>query len=379
MPKSAGFGLYIHWPFCTAKCPYCDFNSHVSSSIDQGRWQNALLSELARSADETGPRVLNSVFFGGGTPSLMDPETVGLLINQARSLWSTSNDMEITLEANPTSVEAGRFQAFRDAGVNRVSVGVQSLNDRDLKALGRRHTSSEALDALEIAKNTFDRVSFDLIYARQNQSLSDWKAELLQALEFATDHLSLYQLSVEAGTAFGDRFARGKLNGLPNEDLAADMFSLTQELTLNAGFPAYETSNHAKPGAESHHNLIYWRAGDWVGIGPGAHGRLTIDSQRIATETHLQPGVWLTSVETAGSGESARSEISPTEVAEEALLMGLRLAEGVDRELLVKLDISLSKVNSLVDFGVLECPDNRARTTAKGRPILNAILKDLLT
>jgi putative oxygen-independent coproporphyrinogen III oxidase len=379
MPKSAGFGLYIHWPFCTAKCPYCDFNSHVSSSIDQGRWQNALLSELARSADETGPRVLNSVFFGGGTPSLMDPETVGLLINQARSLWSPSNDMEITLEANPTSVEAGRFQAFRDAGVNRVSVGVQSLNDRDLKALGRRHTSSEALDALEIAKNTFDRVSFDLIYARQNQSLSDWKAELLQALELATDHLSLYQLSVEAGTAFGDRFARGKLNGLPNEDLAADMFSLTQELTLNAGFPAYETSNHAKPGAESRHNLIYWRAGDWVGVGPGAHGRLTIDSQRIATETHLQPGVWLTSVETAGSGESARSEISPAEAAEEALLMGLRLAEGVDRELLVKLNISLSKVNSLVDFGVLECPGNRARTTAKGRPVLNAILKDLLT
>ena len=265
--EHGGFGLYIHWPFCQAKCPYCDFNSHVVAKIDQKAWQSAYLSEIERVGAETEGRVLRSVFFGGGTPSLMDPSVVDAILTKVRATWPIANDIEVTLEANPTSVEAGRFQGFRDAGVNRVSMGIQALNDRDLKALGRLHTASEAMAAFEIARGAFDRVSFDLIYARQGQSVQAWEAELKQALTLAVDHLSLYQLTIEEGTAFGDRFAAGKLRDLPDDDRAADMFALTQGICSDAGFQSYEVSNHARSGCESIHNKIYWRYGDYAGIG----------------------------------------------------------------------------------------------------------------
>ncbi len=276
--QQGGFGFYVHWPFCASKCPYCDFNSHVSAEIDESRWVRAYLREIDRYAAEVPERVLTSIFFGGGgTPSLMAPDTVSAILERIRAHWPVANDLEVTLEANPGSVEAGRFRGYADAGVNRVSVGVQALNDADLRRLGRLHTVEEALAALEIARNTFERVSFDLIYARQGQTLEEWRAELSGALEFAADHLSLYQLSIEPGTAFGDRYDAGKLRGLPDEDLSAEMYLLTQEMCETAGFHAYEVSNHAKPGAESRHNQIYWRYGDYAGIGPGAHSRLTVD------------------------------------------------------------------------------------------------------
>ena len=280
--------------------------SHV---IDQKQWLTAYLSELRRSAIETPDRVLNTIFFGGGTPSLMAPETVAAVIDEARALWRPANDMEITLEANPGSVEAGRFAAYRDAGVNRISMGIQALNDDDLRRLGRIHTVAEARAAFDIARDCFDRVSFDLIYARQHQTPEDWRAELTEALSMAVDHLSLYQLTIEDGTAFGDRYAVGKLRGLPEDDSAADMYLITQEICEAHGLPAYEVSNHARPGAESQHNLIYWRYGDYVGIGPGAHGRLTLNGQKQATETYLSPNAWLRAVET-GTGEKERTRLS---------------------------------------------------------------------
>ncbi|MEL7257722.1 MAG: radical SAM family heme chaperone HemW, partial [Pseudomonadota bacterium] len=260
--RHGGFGLYVHWPFCESKCPYCDFNSHVQTKIDQKEWLKAYLEEIDRYGSLLSDRLLNSVFFGGGTPSLMQPELVEAILNRIRKTWRTANDIEVTLEANPSSVEAGRFAKFAEAGVNRVSLGVQALNDSDLKRLGRLHSADDARKALIIAQSVFDRVSFDLIYARQDQTLSAWKAELHDAISLAGDHLSLYQLTIEPGTAFGDRHARGLLRGLPSEDISADMFELTQEICASAGFNAYEVSNHAKPGAESRHNLIYWRYGD---------------------------------------------------------------------------------------------------------------------
>ena len=287
--EHGGFGLYIHWPFCQAKCPYCDFNSHVVSNINQSEWQNAYLSEIRRVGAETKDRVLRSVFFGGGTPSMMDADLVDAIITQIRATWPLANDIEITLEANPTSVEAGRFRGYREAGVNRISLGIQALNDPDLKALGRLHTTKEAMAAFDVARNAFERVSFDLIYARQGQSVKAWEKELTTALGLAIDHLSLYQLTIETGTAFGDRYAAGKLRGLPNDDLAADMYDLTQSVCENKGFPGYEVSNHSKPGSESIHNKIYWQYGDYVGIGPGAHGRVTLNNQRYSTETPLGP------------------------------------------------------------------------------------------
>ncbi|NNL17359.1 MAG: coproporphyrinogen III oxidase, partial [Boseongicola sp.] len=324
MDERPGFGLYVHWPFCQAKCPYCDFNSHVTAKIDHSAWVSAYLSEIRRLGAETEGRVLDSVFFGGGTPSLMAPETVDAILNEARAVWRPSNDMEITLEANPTSVEAGKFRAFRDAGVNRVSVGLQALRDHDLKALGRLHSAEEGRLAFDVARETFERVSFDLIYARQNQSLEAWRSELKEALSLAADHLSLYQLTVEPGTAFAERFARGGLRGLPDEDVSADMYALTQDLTGEAGLIGYETSNHAIPGAESRHNLIYWSNGDWVGIGPGAHGRLTLGGVRYATEAPKMPGAWLAAVRN-GTGQEGREALSSSEVREEAVMMGLRL------------------------------------------------------
>lgn len=376
MSEGAGFGLYVHWPFCQAKCPYCDFNSHVASRIDQNSWVSAYIEELERLGDETQGRVLNSVFFGGGTPSLMAPSTAEAIIGALGRHWRLANDLEVTLEANPTSVEADKFRDFRSAGINRVSIGLQALNDADLKALGRLHTADEGTHAFEVAQSTFDRVSFDLIYARQNQSISDWEAELSRALSLAADHISLYQLTIEPGTAFADRFARGGLRGLPDEDVSADMFEVTQQLTVDAGLPAYETSNHAKPGAESRHNLIYWNCGDWVAIGPGAHGRLTLEGARWATEAPKAPNAWLSAV-AERSGQETRTRLSPEEQEEERVMMGLRLTDGIAVEPAMYLD-KVNRINNLADTQLLELADNRLRLTPEGRPLLNAVLRELL-
>uniref|UniRef100_UPI00404792A4 radical SAM family heme chaperone HemW n=1 Tax=Yoonia sp. TaxID=2212373 RepID=UPI00404792A4 len=378
--KNAGFGLYIHWPFCQAKCPYCDFNSHVAAKIDQKAWAKAYLSEIDRVGAETDGRILRSVFFGGGTPSMMDPGIVDAILSKVRATWGMANDIEITLEANPTSVEAGRFAGYREAGVNRISMGVQALNDADLKALGRLHSHTEALAAFDVARNIFDRVSFDLIYARQNQTLEAWREELSRALALAVDHLSLYQLTIENGTAFGDRYSAGKLRGLPDDDRAADMYELTQTLCEDAGFPAYEVSNHAKSGSESLHNRIYWRYGDYAGIGPGAHGRLTVSGQRYATETPLAPGAWRALIDRTGSGEGSRSVLTQSDAATEFLLMGLRLSEGVDLNRLESemFHRIIPKINGLSDIGMVEREQDRLRVTTRGRPVLNAVLRHLL-
>lgn len=380
--ESAGFGLYLHWPFCQAKCPYCDFNSHVAAQIDESRWNRAFLAEIDRLGTETRGRTLSTVFFGGGTPSLMDPGLVADILTRIRTTWPMANDPEITLEANPTSVEAGRFRAFREAGVSRVSMGIQALNDPDLKRLGRMHSAAEARAAFDIARTTFDRVSFDLIYARQHQTLDAWRAELTEALAMAADHLSLYQLTIEDGTVFGARHAKGKLPGLPDDDLSTDMYALTQYMTGEAGLPAYEVSNHAQNGAESRHNLIYWRAGDWGGIGPGAHGRLTLDGTRWATETHLAPAAWLTAVEQSGSGETVRDAVPCNGQGEELLMMGLRLSEGIDLARYGRLadgPLDQNKINELVELGLIETRPDRLTVTSQGRPVLNAILRELLT
>ncbi len=376
----AGFGLYIHWPFCQAKCPYCDFNSHVVGAIDQARWQNAYLSEITRVGRETEGRVLRSVFFGGGTPSMMDPQLVNAILEHVRSTWTIANDCEITLEANPTSVEAGRFAGYRDAGVNRVSLGVQALNDIDLKALGRLHTAREAMQAFDVARAAFDRVSFDLIYARQGQSLDQWRAELKDALAFAADHLSLYQLTIEEGTAFGDRFAAGKLRDLPDDDTAADMYFATQDLCEAAGYEAYEVSNHARRGEESRHNLIYWQSGDYAGIGPGAHGRLTLGGQRWATETPLAPTAWLRQVEMKGHGEGSREQLSAEARMTEFLLMGLRVFEGVSMERLEALggESLFNNINKLLEHGQLQQSESLLSVAPAFRPVLNGVLRGLL-
>ena len=376
-----GFGLYVHWPFCQAKCPYCDFNSHVAATIDQTRWLDAYLSEIKRVSSEVPDRVLTSIFFGGGTPSLMPPDTVGRVIEAARTAWPSSNDLEITLEANPTSTEAGRFRGFRDAGVNRVSVGLQSLRDEDLKRLGRLHSASEGRSAFLLAREVFPRVSFDLIYARQFQTLADWRAELTEALTLAADHLSLYQLTIEPGTAFGDRFARGRLSGLIDDDLGAEMYDLTQELCMANGLPAYEVSNHASDMAQSRHNLIYWRGGDYAGIGPGAHGRLTLGGIRHATETELSPIGWLDRLTRDGTGESQRSVLSLREQAEEYAMMALRLTEGLDRQRFSRMNGSDFKADTLLhleELGMIAVTPTRIRATVEGRRLLNAVLRGLL-
>lgn len=377
--ENAGFGLYIHWPFCQAKCPYCDFNSHVSARIDQNAWADAYVSEIERVGAETQGRILRSVFFGGGTPSMMNPDVVDRILSKVRATWSIANDIEITLEANPTSVEAGRFAGYRQAGVNRVSMGIQALNDKDLKALGRLHSAKDAMAAFDVARQEFDRVSFDLIYARQDQFLSEWKAELKTALSMAIDHISLYQLTIETGTAFGDRYAAGKLRGLPDDDRAADMYEATQDICGEAGFPAYEVSNHAKIGAQSTHNRIYWTYGDYVGIGPGAHGRVTLNGQRFATETALAPGAWMNAVRSTGSGEANKTALSTDDQAVEFLLMGLRLNDGVDLNRLPNAGSNyLNNINGLIDIGMLSRTENQLKTTTTGRPVLNAVLRQLL-
>ena len=378
--KNGGFGLYIHWPFCQSKCPYCDFNSHVAAEIDQTQWIRAYCSEIRRSAAETPGRVLNSIFFGGGTPSLMAVDTVSAILSEVRDCWTFANDIEITLEANPGSVEAQRFAGYAKAGVNRISMGFQALNDPDLRRLGRLHTVSESLKALEIARGAFDRVSFDLIYARQDQSVDAWKSELKQALSFDPDHLSLYQLTIEDGTAFGDRYNAGKLKGLPEEDASAEMYFATQDICENAGLPAYEVSNHAQNGQQSRHNLIYWRYGDYLGIGPGAHGRVTLGKARFATETHLNPALWLAAAE-RGSGETGRSRLSREDQAVEYLMMSLRLSEGSEigrYQSLSGQDLPEQKILDLDKLGLVKAEGNRLRCTAKGRPVLNGILRELL-
>ena len=378
--EHGGFGLYIHWPFCQAKCPYCDFNSHVVREIDQTVWRDAYIREIRRTAAETPHRILRSVFFGGGTPSMMDPDLVDAILREVRAAWPAANDIEITLEANPTSVEAGRFQGYRDAGVNRVSMGVQALNDADLKALGRLHSASEAMAAFDVARSVFDRVSFDLIYARQDQTVAAWETELKQALTLAIDHVSLYQLTIEDGTAFGDRYAAGKLRGLPDEDRATDMYEITQAITTDAGYHTYEVSNHAKPGQESRHNLLYWHYGDYVGIGPGAHGRVTIDGQRYATEAPLGPFDWLKAVRTTGNGELERTALTLAEQTSEFLLMGLRVTEGVALSRLDALSGGAydKNIHDLKELGMVEIDDDHLRMTQKGRPLLNAVLNQLL-
>lgn len=378
--QNGGFGLYIHWPFCEAKCPYCDFNSHVSRQIDQRAWRDGYLSELKRTAAETKGRVLNAVFFGGGTPSLMDPDVVGDVISAIKTHWPTANDLEITLEANPSSVEAGRFAAYRDAGISRVSMGIQALNDEDLRRLGRIHTAKEALTAFDVARAAFDRVSFDLIYGRQNQTAQDWKVELKQALNLAIDHISLYQLTIEQGTAFGDRYARGGLRGLPDEDLGADLYTLTQDICDEMGMPGYEVSNHARDGAQSRHNLIYWRYGDYIGIGPGAHGRVTIEGNRFATECFSNPKTWLER-STDGTTEKPRSLLDPSEQAIEFLLMGLRLKEGIDPKRFARIagkPVSEEKIDHLSEIGMISATDDRIIVTNQGFNVLNAVIEHLI-
>ncbi|MDU8927983.1 radical SAM family heme chaperone HemW [Alisedimentitalea sp. MJ-SS2] len=377
--EQGGFGIYVHWPFCASKCPYCDFNSHVAAEIDESRWVRAYLSEIDRYADEVSGRVVNSVFFGGGTPSLMAPETVSAILERIHERWPQANNVEVTLEANPTSVEAGRFRGYGQAGVNRLSMGIQALNNHDLRALGRLHTVEEGLAAFETARQFFDRVSFDLIYARQDQSLKEWQAELRRALDLAVDHLSLYQLTIEPGTAFGDRYDAGKLRGLPEDDLAGDMYEATQEICDTAGLEAYEVSNHAKTGSESRHNLIYWRYGDYIGIGPGAHGRLTVGGQKFATETALSPNEWLNAAD-AGNGEALRRALSGAEQAEEYLMMGLRITQGID---LKRFSISsgrvldAEKLSHLAEIGMVDITPNNLRVTPSGRMVLNAVIKEL--
>lgn len=371
------FGVYIHWPYCESKCPYCDFNSHVAGGIDQDRWAVAYEAEIHRIAAETGGRLLTSVFFGGGTPSLMQPSLVDRVVRSVRSAWRQTNDVEITLEANPGSVDQGRFEGYRDAGVNRISIGVQSLDDRALRKLGRRHSAEDAVRAVEIARNLFDRVSVDLIYARQDQTLPEWEGELQRALDLGTDHISLYQLTVEDGTVFAQRHREGKLRGLPDEDLGADMYLRTLALCAQHGLIAYEVSNLAREGAESRHNLTYWRGQEYAGVGPGAHGRLHLGGSRIATESHKSPQVWLESVERTGSGFCLREPLTPKDALSERLLMGLRLSEGLEMDDLTALGLSAAQVETIAELqrhGLLVIQDGRLMTSAKGRLLLDSVL-----
>src|SRR5271165_599219 len=325
-----GFGIYVHWPFCLSKCPYCDFNSHVRGApIDEARYLAAFRTEIAHRAGLAPSRAVRSIFFGGGTPSLMRPETVGGVLDAIAARWAIEPDAEITLEANPTSVEAGRFRGYRAAGVNRLSIGVQALVEADLKALGRRHSVDEALAAVRLAASLFPRYTFDLIYGRPGQSEAAWRGELARALDFAGDHISLYQLTIEPDTTFERLRDAGRLD-LPDEDLSLAFFRATHELTEARGLPAYEVSNHARPGGESRHNLVYWRYGEYAGIGPGAHGRLDVGGKRRATATERNPERWLTLVETCGHGLVVDDALTRDEQADELLLMGLRLAEGID-------------------------------------------------
>jgi oxygen-independent coproporphyrinogen-3 oxidase len=376
-----GFAVYVHWPFCAAKCPYCDFNSHVRHQPpDQAHFAAGFAAEIAATADRTGPRTVSSIFLGGGTPSLMEPATVGAVLEAIGKHWNVLPDAEITMEANPSSVEAERFRGYRAAGVNRVSMGVQALNDAELKFLGRLHNVAEAYKAIEIARATFPRLSFDLIYARPGQTPDSWAAELKQALTRAADHLSLYQLTIEDGTPFAALYRAGKLK-VPDEDTAADLYAVTQEVCDAAGMPAYEVSNHARPGAECRHNRGYWRYGEYAGIGPGAHGRLKLHDGRHATSTERLPEAWLARVENRGDGLIVDDILNREEEGDEMLLMGLRLAEGIDVERYQRLSgrpLDPEQLADLVAHGMVErTRTGRLRVTRAGFFVLDAVVADL--
>ncbi|MGQ3356669.1 MAG: radical SAM family heme chaperone HemW [Phreatobacter sp.] len=380
-PDDPGFGIYVHWPFCASKCPYCDFNSHVRHvAPDQARYVSAFGRELATAARRTPGRTVSSIFLGGGTPSLMEPATVGAILETIAKLWTVTADCEVTLEANPTSVEAERFRGFRAAGVNRVSLGVQALDDADLRSLGRTHSADEALRAVDVARRHFDRYSFDLIYARPGQTTAGWEAELRRAIAEAAEHLSLYQLTIEPGTMFEALHRAGKL-AMPDDDMGRVLYDLTQAVCTEAGLPAYEISNHARPGAECRHNLIYWRSGDFVGAGPGAHGRLTLGNGRIATATEKHPETWLKRVEEQGSGIVSEEHLVQIENADEFLVMGLRLAEGIDLaryEALSGRPLDPERIAFLEGEGfVRRLPGGRLKVTPEGFPVLNAVVADL--
>lgn len=376
-----GFGVYLHWPFCAAKCPYCDFNSHVRhQQVDQNAFVVAFLKEMSVMRELSGPRTVTSVFVGGGTPSLMRPETIDALLTGISRLWHMPDGIEITMEANPSSVEAERFRGYRAAGVNRVSLGVQALNDRDLKFLGRLHNVEDALKAVRLAREIFPRMSFDLIYARPGQSEDEWIRELNEAIGYAVDHLSLYQLTIEEGTPFFGLHQNGKIV-LPDADTAARLYEITQEVTEAAGMPAYEVSNHAKPGAESRHNLTYWRYGDYAGIGPGAHGRISRQGHKYATATERHPETWLAAVAAKGHGMAEQESLERDEQADEMLLMGLRLREGLDLARWSELagrGLDPEREAFLIQHGLLERLGNsRLRCTQSGMLVLDAVVADL--
>ena len=375
------FGVYVHWPFCRAKCPYCDFNSHVRhGGVDETRFLRAYLAELVHFAALAPERTVSSIFFGGGTPSLMRPETVAAILDAIAGHWRIESDAEITLEANPTSVEAESFAGYAAAGVNRLSLGVQALDDASLKALGRQHNAAEALAALALAKRNFGRVSFDLIYAREGQTARAWREELSRALDHTADHLSLYQLTIEEGTPFAARHAAGTLR-VPNGDAACALYELTQELCEAAGLPAYEVSNHARPESESRHNLLYWRAHDYAGIGPGAHSRITGEGKKRALSTMKSPEAWCEAVEAQGHGFETDEALSAEEAAEEYLLMGLRLAEGIDLARLASLGGALDEARTaaLEADGLISRNGNRLAATPTGRLVLNRLILELAT
>jgi len=381
LTTAAPFAVYVHWPFCLSKCPYCDFNSHVRhGGVDEARFVRAFEAEIATTAARVGGRTVSTIFFGGGTPSLMQPASVQAILDAIGKHWSVAPDVEVTLEANPTSVEATRFRGYRSAGVNRVSLGVQALDDGALKELGRLHTAQEALDAVAVARANFERYAFDLIYARPRQTTAAWGAELKRAITEAAEHLSLYQLTIEADTPFFGLQKAGKLV-IPDDDTARDLYDLTQSTCADAGLPAYEVSNHARPGAECRHNLVYWRGHEYAGVGPGAHGRLNIDGRRYATETEKRPESWLLRVEAAGCGLIVDDKLTSTEIADEFLLMGLRLAEGIDPERFTALagrTLDPKRISILRDEGAVETTANgRLRVTQSGFPVLDAVVADL--
>jgi oxygen-independent coproporphyrinogen-3 oxidase len=375
------FGVYVHWPFCAAKCPYCDFNSHVRSAIDEDGWVDGILAELDWVARNQGERpVVETIFFGGGTPSLMRGKSAGRILQKIASLWPMANDAEITLEANPASADAARFADYRAAGVNRVSLGVQALNDADLKKLGRLHDVAEARAALKMAMGEFERVSLDLIYARPGQTDAGWRAELREALSFGTEHLSLYQLTIEPETPYALLHKNGQLQ-IPDDDIAAGLYETTQELTAAGGVPAYEISNHARPGAQSRHNLIYWRYGDYAGVGPGAHGRLNLGGRRTATAAIRLPERWHDTVGRSGHGFAERLTVSNDEAAREHLLMNLRLAEGIDLIAYEKrwgTRPQAQKITAMAEQGFVTLDNDRLTATPNGRLLLNRVIESLL-
>jgi oxygen-independent coproporphyrinogen-3 oxidase len=380
----AELAVYVHWPFCRSKCPYCDFNSHVAEAIDQTRWRRALCTEIGHWTDRVGPRRITSIFFGGGTPSLMPPETVAAVLDRIAGCWQVADDVEITLEANPTSAEAAKFAAIAEAGVNRISLGVQALDDDALRFLGREHGAAEAIAAVELARRAVPRFSFDLIYGRPGQTVADWCEELTRALEFAGDHLSVYQLTIEKGTPFYVRHREGDFT-LPDDDTGAALYEATNALLDGAGLPAYEISNHARPGGECRHNLAYWRYRDYLGIGPGAHGRLTLDGETRATDAIPAPAGWIDAVEALGHGGRGDTALARGQMITEIVMMALRMTDGVRGDLFesrtgLTLDAAFPPTATarLEDAGLMVRDERGLRATADGRRVLNSLLHELL-